>query len=102
MALRDTQDALIIEAPTSSGKLRVTQDVLIIETSVTGFGHIRDTQDVLIFEIPAPTSMITYPITPPAISGIGPQDLLLQMVNVVAETESPFSLSQQEQQWPGQ
>lgn len=101
MPLRDTQDVLIVETPTASGHLRVSQDVLIIETSVTGTGHIRDTQDVLIFEVEAPITMISYPITPPAISGIGPKDIVMRLVAVVAETESPFTLSQQEQQWPG-
>ncbi len=101
MALRDTQDALIIEAGLT-GHLRVTQDVLIMETAVTGSGHLRDTQDVLIFEIPFPSSMaITYPLTPPAITGIGPQDIVMRMTNVVGETESPFTLNQQIQQWPG-
>ena len=31
MAIRDTQDVLIVEQPNSSAKLRDTQDVLILE-----------------------------------------------------------------------
>ncbi len=100
MALRDTQDVLLVEAGTT-GKLRVSQDVLILE-GPTASGHIRDTQDVLIFEVSPTVMAITYPLTPPAIAGIGPQDFSMTEQNVVGETESPFTLSQQEQQWPGQ
>ena len=49
-----------------------------------------------------PPMGLTYPLTPPAISGLGPQDFTMAEVNVVGETESPFTLGQQEQQWPGQ
>jgi hypothetical protein len=84
MAIRDTQDCLIFEVPT------------------VGTGGIRDTQDCLIFEVPIPVSSIVYPVTPPAITGIGPQDFTLAMVNDVGETVSPFTFGQQEQQWPGQ
>jgi hypothetical protein len=45
---------------------------------------------------------ISYPLTPPAISGIGPEDFTLAMQNVVGEADSPFTLSDQVQQWPGQ
>lgn len=45
---------------------------------------------------------IAYPISPPAIAGIGPQDFTLAMENIVGENISPFTLSEQEQQWPGQ
>ena len=83
MALRDTQDCLIFEVPPA--------------------GHLRDSQDCLIFEVPVtPTSVIAYPISPPAISGIGPQDFTLGQQNVVGENVSPFTLSDQEQQWSGQ
>jgi hypothetical protein len=101
-ALRDTQDALLLELP-SSGKLRDTQDVLIFEVAPTAVGHLRDSQDVLIFEInvPPPVS-ITYPIAPPNLSGIGPQKFVLRMVDVIAETVSQFTGGQQEQQWAGQ
>lgn len=52
MAIRDTQDALIVEQPFTSGHLRDTQDVLILEVPATAFasGHLRDTQDVLLVE----------------------------------------------------
>jgi hypothetical protein len=82
MALRDTQDTLIIEG---------------------GFaGHLRVTQDVLIIEIPVPLLSLNYPLTPPQISGLGPQSIKFTMQNIVAETASPFTGSQQEQLWPGQ
>lgn len=45
---------------------------------------------------------IAYPISPPAIAGIGPQDFTLAMENIVGENVSPFTLGEQEQQWPGQ
>lgn len=102
MALRDTQDALLIEAPLASGSLRVTQDALLIEATPSGVGNLRDTQDALLFEIDAPTVSIPYPITPPAISGIGPQDFTMSMMSVVGESVSPFTLGQQEYLWPGQ
>lgn len=83
MAIRDTQDCLIFEVPTVS----------------TGF--IRDTQDCLIFEIPVSPVSITYPISPPQIAGIGPREFTMSLDNVVGENVSPFTLSEQEQQWPG-
>lgn len=46
--------------------------------------------------------MITYPLSPPAITGIGPENFTMSEVNVVGETESPFTLGQQLQQWLGQ
>lgn len=45
---------------------------------------------------------IAYPLSPPAIAGIGPQDFTLSEINVAGETESPFTLGRQIQQWPGQ
>jgi hypothetical protein len=45
---------------------------------------------------------IAYPLSPPAIAGLGPQDFTLSEVNVVGESESPFTLERQVQQWPGQ
>lgn len=85
MAIRDTQDCIIFEVPN------------------VGTGHIRDTQDCLIFEVAplAQPAVITYPLSPPAISGIGPQDYTITFKNVVAENVSPFTLSEQEQQWQG-
>jgi hypothetical protein len=83
MALRDTQDVLIFEMPTS--------------------GKLRDTQDCLIFEVPVTVSSpFGYPLMPPAIAGIGPQDFTLAMQNLVGENVSPFTASEQEQQWSGQ
>ena len=84
MALRDTQDSLIFEVPT------------------LGVGHLRDTQDSLIFEVPIINMVpITYPLTPPAISGIGPQDFNMALQNLVGENASPFTFGEQEQIWPG-
>ncbi len=84
MAIRDTQDCIVFEVPT------------------VGVGKIRDSQDCLIFELPiGESSVITYPVSPPAISGIGPQDFTLGLQNQVAEGVSPFTLSEQEQQWQG-
>lgn len=83
MAIRDTQDCLIFEVPT------------------LGTGGIRDTQNCLIFEVPIPPVSLNYPILPPVISGIGPQDFTMALENVVGENVSPFSLSEQEQLWPG-
>jgi len=57
---------------------------------------------VLQISVTSPIMGISYPITPPAIAGIGPQNFSMTEVNVVGETVSPFSVSQQEQQWPGQ
>jgi hypothetical protein len=81
--------------------VRVSQNALIVQTPRTS--KVRVSQNALIVFVPyTPGMSITYPLTPPAISGIGPQDITLQMVNVVGESESPFTLSQQQQQWPGQ
>lgn len=82
--------------------IRDTQDCLIFEVSTLGTAHLRDTQDSLIFEIAIANMSLAYPLTPPAISGIGPQDFTLAMQNVIGEAVSPFTLSDQEQQWPGQ
>jgi hypothetical protein len=80
--------------------LRDTQDCLIIEVPTVGTGNLRDTEDCLIFEIPSPLVTIGYPLTPPA--ALKPQDVTMRMVNLIGETVSPFSGSQNEQQWPGQ
>jgi len=82
-----------------SPTLTVNQDVLFFETGFTG--QLVDNQDVLIFELPAP-AMSIYPLTPPVISGIGPKTQTIGSDNLVAKTESPFTFSQQLQQWPGQ
>jgi hypothetical protein len=82
--------------------IRDTQDTLIAEVPSLGTGQVRVTQDALLFEVPTTPVTLSYPLTPPAISGIGPQDFTLGMQNVVGEAVSPFTLSDQEQQWPGQ
>lgn len=79
MAIRDTQDCLIFEVPS------------------LGTGYIRDTQDCLLFEIPYFPVPINYPLTPPSV--FHPQDVTMRMMNMVAESISPFSAEQQEQQW---
>lgn len=63
---------------------------------------VRSTQEVLLLSIPYTPVPISYPLSPPAISGLGPQDFTMTEVNVVGESESPYSLNQQIQQWPGQ
>src|SRR5579859_7376101 len=83
MAQRSTHEATVISTVVSSGKTRSTHEALLISVTIPIMG-------------------ITYPLTPPAISGIGPQDFTLSEVNVVGETESPFTLGQQVQQWLGQ
>lgn len=80
--------------------VRSTQEVLLI--SSRGTSLVRSSQEVLLISTPVTPMAITYPLTPPAISGIGPEDFMMTAVNVVGETESPFTLGQQLQQWPGQ
>ena|SRR5579863_5143468 len=80
--------------------VRSTQEVLLI--SSRGASHVRSTQEVLLISVPYTPLAISYPITAPAVSGLGPQDFTMREVNVVGETESPFTLNQQEQQWQGQ
>jgi hypothetical protein len=81
--------------------IRVTQAALLIEVPTVGTSKLRATQAALLFEIPVPPVTYSYPLTPPQIAGIGPQDFTMGMVNVVGETVSPFTLGQQEQIWPG-
>jgi hypothetical protein len=78
--------------------LRDTQDVLIIEEQIIG-GGLHGTQDCLIFEVPVIRSAILYPITLP--TPPGPQEFTLALENVVGETDSPFSLSDEVYLWPG-
>lgn len=59
MALRDTQDALIVEQQWTSGTLRVTQDALLVEWQ-NSTAHLRVTQDALIFEYPFVNAMFVY------------------------------------------
>ena len=62
MALRDTQDVLILEVPVAafgaSGGLRDTQDALILEYNQAS--HLRVTQDVSIYEYPFINAMFVY------------------------------------------
>lgn len=81
--------------------IRITQAALLYEVPTVGTSHLHITQAALLFEIPVPPVTYAYPLTPPQIAGIGPQDFSLGMVNVVGETVSPFTLGQQEQLWPG-
>jgi hypothetical protein len=81
--------------------LRSTQECLIFEVPTLTAGGLYVTQAALIFELPIANQLLNYPLTPPQIAGIGPQDFTLGMVNVVGETVSPFTLGQQEQLWPG-
>jgi len=63
MAVRDSQDVLIIEQPFTSGHVRDAQDVLILEVPATAFtapGHLRDGQDVMLFEYPFVKAMFVY------------------------------------------
>jgi hypothetical protein len=80
--------------------VRSTQEVLL--ESAAAVSLVRSSQEVLLISIPYSAMSITYPVSPPAITGIGPEDFTMTEVNVVGETESPFTLGQQEQQWPGQ
>jgi hypothetical protein len=80
--------------------VRSTQEVLLV--SSRGPSLVRSSQEVLLISVPVAPLAITYPLTPPAISGLGPQDFVMTAVNVIGETESPFTLGQQVQQWPGQ
>src|SRR5579871_2481055 len=78
--------------------VRATQETLLI--SSRGASHVRSTQEVLLISVPTmPTT--SFPILPPTISGLGPQDFTMALENVVGESVSPFTLSEQEQLWPG-
>lgn len=65
MAIRDTQDALIVEQQWTSGTLRVTQDALLIEWQ-NSTAHVRVTQDAMIYEFPFINFMFQY--NPPGAS----------------------------------
>ena len=80
--------------------VRSTQEVLLISSRSPSL--LRSSQEVLLISIPYTPLAITYPVSPPAIAGLGPQDFTMTEMNVVGETESPFTLGQQIQQWPGQ
>jgi hypothetical protein len=100
--LQSTQEVLEISAQ-NSGAVQSTQEVLEISAVVpTAVAGVESTQEVLQISVTSPLLGINYPISAPAIAGIGPQDFSMTMANVVGETESPFTYSQQEQQWQGQ
>ena len=82
--------------------VRVDQSVLISEVPTLGASLVRVDQAALIFEIPTIPTPFTYPITLPVIAGIGPQHQKLDLKNVCGEVVSPFTLSEQEQLWPGE
>lgn len=63
---------------------------------------VRTTQEVLLLSVPFSPLSISYPLSPPAITGIGPEDFSMTELNVVGESDSPFDLSQEIQQWAGQ
>ena len=101
MAQRATHEALVISA-INSGNTRSTHEALLISNSNGAAGNVRSTHEAILISVTAPIVGITYPLTAPSISGLGPQDFSMHEVNVVGETESPFSLGQQIQQWSGQ
>src|SRR5579871_4568447 len=80
---------------------RSTHEALVASITNTA-GNIRSTHEALLISVTTPFTVISYPVSPPAIPGIGPQDFTLTEVNVVGQTDSPFTLDQQVQQWPGQ
>lgn len=99
MAVRSTQETELVSSRGSS-KVRSTQETLLVSSRKPS--SVRSTQEILLISVPLFSVGITYPLTAPAISGLGPQDFSLIEVNVIGETDSPFTLSQQLQQWPGQ
>jgi hypothetical protein len=100
MATRSTHEATVVSA-INAGSTRSTHEALLASVK-TGVGKTRSTHEALLISVTAPVVGINYPLTPPAIAGIGPQDFTMTEDNVVGETESPFTLSQQVQPWPGQ
>lgn len=81
--------------------VRIDQAVLMFEVPTLGTGLARVDQAALMFEIPFTPVPFNYPLTPPAIAGIGPQDFTLALENVVGESDSPFTLGDQVFNWPG-
>lgn len=101
MVQRLTHEAELISAGNPS-EIHLTHEATLISVTRSGVPRTRLTHEATLISVTAPVMGLNYPLTPPAIAGIGPQDFSMEMVNVVGETESPFTLSQQEQQWPGQ
>jgi hypothetical protein len=81
--------------------VRVDQGTLVFEVPTLGTGLVRVDQAALIFEIPFAPVPFTYPLTPPAIAGIGPQEFTLALENIVGESDSPFTFGDQVFLWPG-
>lgn len=79
---------------------RSTHEATVISAGNPGLT--RSTHEALLISVTIPIVGINYPLTPPAIAGLGPQDFSLTAINVVGENDSPFSLSQEIQLWPGQ
>lgn len=99
MAQRGTHEALLVSA-INSGKVRGTHEALLVST-VVPTGKVRASREAILISVTQSIVSISYPLSPPTITGLGPQDITLREVNVNGETESPFTLSQQIQQWPG-
>ncbi len=98
MAIRDSQDALVVSATTPS-KVRDSQDALVV--SVTTPSKVRDSQCAIIVSIPVnPNMSITYPLVLPA--SPAPRTFKMTAVNLVGITTSPFTGQSQVLQWPGE
>lgn len=99
MAVRSTQETELVSSRGSSN-VRSTQETILVSSRAGS--HVRSTQEILLISVPYAPLGITYPLISPVISGIGPQEFTLSEVNAIGETDSPFTFSQQVQQWPGQ
>ncbi|HEY3972310.1 MAG TPA: hypothetical protein VGM18_04850 [Candidatus Sulfotelmatobacter sp.] len=99
MAQRSTHEATLVSA-INGGKFRSTHEALLASAIVSS-GKLRSTHEAILISVTAPITMsLSYPLTPP--TALGPQEVKFRLVSVVGETASPFSGSQQEQQWPAQ
>jgi hypothetical protein len=65
------------------------------------FGIVISNGVIDTIENPGIPTPFAYPLTPPAIAGLGPQDITLAFENLVGENDSPFDLSDQVFLWPG-
>jgi hypothetical protein len=82
--------------------IRVSEASVLFEVPTLGVGDIHVSQACLIFEVPFTNVVpISYPVSPPAIAGIGPRDFNLALQNLVGENVSPFTFGEQEQLWTG-
>jgi hypothetical protein len=93
MAIRDSQDVLIVEEQETSGNLRVSQDVLVFEQSQTN-GHLRVSQDVLIFELPPVVAPCVPLVNNELVNGVYIDDLSLYIGPATALYETPVPTSQ--------